>query len=107
MCSCLILIWSDSRFVQSRPHLSDTYIVAPSFSYRLAEFLRRQFEARIRDRRAMMIAVGGEISVDKNVAVKVPDLLGLPQFRIKTLNNTGQELSDDPLGLRRRPIGQR
>ena len=54
-----------------------------------------------------MIAVGGEISVDKNVAVKVPDLLGLPQFRIKTLNNTGQELSDDPLGLRRRPIGQR
>ena len=74
---------------------------------RLAEFLRKKFEARIRDRRAMMVAVGGEISVDKGVAVKVPKLLNLPLFRIKTLNITGQELSDDPMGIRRRPIGQR
>jgi len=74
---------------------------------RLAEFLRRQFEARIRDKRAMMVAVGGEIKVSKSVAHTVPEQLNLPLYRIKTLMVSGKELCEDPMGLRRPPIGQR
>jgi len=74
---------------------------------RLEEMRRRLFEARIKDKRAMMVAVGGEISVAKDVALSVPETLGLPQYRIKTLMISGKELSDDPLGKRRRPVGQR
>ena len=74
---------------------------------RLEEFLRRQFEARIRDKRAMMVAVGGEISVSKGIALDVPRILGLEKFRIKTLAVSGMEQSDDPMGKRRRPVGQR
>ncbi len=74
---------------------------------RLEEFLRKQFEARVRDKRAMMVAVGGEISVSKNVALDVPEVLGLEKFRIKTLQISGKELCEDPLGKMRRPIGQR
>ena len=54
---------------------------------RLEEFLRRQFEARIRDKRAMMVAVGGEISVPKTFAKEVPDILGVEKFRIKTVSS--------------------
>lgn len=74
---------------------------------RLAEFLRRQFEARIRDKRAMMVAVGGEIKVSKGVAKSVPKQLDLPLYRIKTLMVSGEEMCEDPMGLRRPPIGQR
>jgi len=74
---------------------------------RLDEFLRRQFEKRIKDQRAMMVAVGGQISVSKTVAAEVPEILGLELFRVRTLNLTGKEQSDDPLGKKRRPIGQR
>ncbi|GMH85725.1 hypothetical protein TL16_g10323 [Triparma laevis f. inornata] len=73
---------------------------------RLAEFLRRQFEARIRDKRAMMVAVGGEIKVSKGVAKSVPKQLDLPLYRIKTLMVSGEEMCEDPMGLRRPPIGQ-
>ena len=74
---------------------------------RLEEFLRRQFEIKIRDKRAMMVAVGGEISVSKKVALEVPEVLGMEIFNIATLQITGRELSDDPLGKRRAKVGQR
>jgi len=74
---------------------------------RLEEFLRRQLEKRIRDQRAMMVAVGGEISVSKAVAKGVGAILGLEDCHIRTLHLTGIQRSEDPLGNRRRPIGQR
>ena len=74
---------------------------------RLAEFLRKQFELRIRKQRAMMVAVGGKISVGKNFAREVPSILGVEKFRIKTMQVTPQEACEDPLGLRRASLGQR
>ena len=55
----------------------------------------------------MMVAVGGEIKVSKSVAHTVPEQLNLPLYRIKTLMVSGKELCEDPMGLRRPPIGQR
>ena len=92
---------------QSNHFLLDALTTLRFAHHRLEEMRRRLFEARIRDKRAMMVAVGGEISVAKNVALDVPETLGLPQYRIKTLILSGKDLSDDPLGKRRRPIGQR
>ena len=68
---------------------------------------RREYERRLIDKRAMMAAVGGEISVSKKVALGAADVLGIDIMKMKTMHITPMELASDPLGKRRRPIGQR
>jgi len=52
---------------------------------RLEDFLRKQFEARIRYQRAMMVAVGGEIATSKAFEKRVPDILRIEKYRITKL----------------------
>ena len=74
---------------------------------RLEEFHRRQFEKRVNAQRAMMVAVGGEISVSSEVALETPDILGIDKRFIRTLNRSTSEMCSDPLGIRSKRLGQR